>query len=478
MHDLDDESLLARLPRRGDDEPPTLRKDLLDEVRDYLQSAWEEQQRQTPDPHEAWQLVLQRFGDPAKLVRKLWFDALKEQIMSRRLILAAFGLAAVMFVAFAAINLRMLSALETTLAGAQQTNALLVEKLESLQLGSQQSNALLVSKLELVQSQSDEANTLLTENLKTLQSASKLTGGAALTWRHLRLKLSAEDQSPVIGTATLSGNPLGESSSGGMLQFRDAFSRDLDAEGRVDFGLIHVGTYSVNIQLKNGYSTLIPQVTLMPGEDRDLSITCPVMPERMQKVTLKFVPPTLKESKLFPTTWKIPDPESLWLLCRINDSGRRIGDHFWSRPFDEVKYHSTLLVNSRGEAFEVDWRVGSTPPTEVAQLGPIQIIKDVHGRPWNGVLPARDYRRINTELVQLYDRFKLEYQFGDELSADHTPFRNVPRDSVDLPALEPVDVATFDLSDTTDADDGPVIWTLPINDSVLPSNPGTGGGHF
>lgn len=408
MDHLDDESLLARLPRRHDDEPPTLRQDLLDEVRDYLQSAWEEEQRQTPDPHEAWQLVLQRFGDPAKLVRKLWFDALKEQIMSRRLILAALGLAAVMFVAFAAINLRMLSALETTLAGAQQTNALLVEKLEAL------------------------------------QAAPKATDDAAMTWRHLRLHLVAEDRSPVAGKVTIIGNPFRES-AGRTQPVRDPLTREIGSDGRIDFGPIHIGSYSVEIQLNNGYAAHIPQVNLMPGEDHELSVICPVLLEPERKATLQFTPPLLKPSASHPE-WKVPAPESLWLICGINDAGRRIGDLNWALPkSSRSPGYVVVMVNRQGEAFEVNL---SEEGIQIFADNPDEIYVDkLRDRPWNGVLPTHRYS-VTTELLQLAD---VEGNVKDP-KFERTLFRMIPADAADLRSGPSGNIAGVDLASPVSVD--------------------------
>jgi len=74
------------LPTPRDDEPRSLRENLMDEVRDHLQSAYLGELLKTPDPVQAKKNVLARFGNPAKIVRQLWFQAMQEKIMSQRIL--------------------------------------------------------------------------------------------------------------------------------------------------------------------------------------------------------------------------------------------------------------------------------------------------------------------------------------------------------------------------------------------------------
>src|SRR5690606_36748182 len=46
-------------------------------------------------PVHAWQQVLTRFGNPATIARRLWFDAMKERLMAQKTMAAALVLAAV-----------------------------------------------------------------------------------------------------------------------------------------------------------------------------------------------------------------------------------------------------------------------------------------------------------------------------------------------------------------------------------------------
>ncbi len=69
------------LPRRTR-EPATLRNDILDELADHLALAAERERRTgIEDEKTVWKRVVERFGDPNRVARQLWWDAMREQIM-------------------------------------------------------------------------------------------------------------------------------------------------------------------------------------------------------------------------------------------------------------------------------------------------------------------------------------------------------------------------------------------------------------
>ncbi len=74
-----DKAFPARHPR----EPGGLRQDILDEIADHLACAAErEQERQENENEEAvWSRVLERFGNPDAIARKLWWDKMWEAVM-------------------------------------------------------------------------------------------------------------------------------------------------------------------------------------------------------------------------------------------------------------------------------------------------------------------------------------------------------------------------------------------------------------
>src|SRR5258708_39845099 len=73
------------LPAPRDDEPSSLRQDIADELADHLRSSFNRELHFTPEESSAKNNVLDRFGDPRRVARQLWFDAMKEKIVSQRL---------------------------------------------------------------------------------------------------------------------------------------------------------------------------------------------------------------------------------------------------------------------------------------------------------------------------------------------------------------------------------------------------------
>ena len=77
------------LPVRRDDEPEDLRRNIADELADHLTCAMQQERRRTDDEQIAKRAVLDRFGNLRKIAYQLWWDEMKEKIMSQRLTLAA-----------------------------------------------------------------------------------------------------------------------------------------------------------------------------------------------------------------------------------------------------------------------------------------------------------------------------------------------------------------------------------------------------
>jgi hypothetical protein len=84
----------AAFPRRRDDEPADLRSQIIRELRDHLESAFRGELLRTGDEANAERRVLLRFGDPGRMARKLWLDAMQEKIMSQRILMFWSGLMA------------------------------------------------------------------------------------------------------------------------------------------------------------------------------------------------------------------------------------------------------------------------------------------------------------------------------------------------------------------------------------------------
>ena len=75
------------LPPPRDDEPASLRQDVIDELADHLTCAYHRELLRGMAPAAAEARTLQRFGDPAAVARRLWFDAMKGKIMWQRILI-------------------------------------------------------------------------------------------------------------------------------------------------------------------------------------------------------------------------------------------------------------------------------------------------------------------------------------------------------------------------------------------------------
>ena len=82
------DTLSAELPAPRDDEPPGVRDDIVDELVDHLACAYNRELLCGANATEARRRVYERFGDPAAVVRRLWFDAMRGKIMVQRVLLA------------------------------------------------------------------------------------------------------------------------------------------------------------------------------------------------------------------------------------------------------------------------------------------------------------------------------------------------------------------------------------------------------
>ncbi len=87
--------IAGNLPARRDDEPDSLRDDIVDELADHLTCALSRELHSTSNETDAERNVLERFGNPRRIARRLWFDAMKEKIMSGRVQLFVSALLAV-----------------------------------------------------------------------------------------------------------------------------------------------------------------------------------------------------------------------------------------------------------------------------------------------------------------------------------------------------------------------------------------------
>jgi hypothetical protein len=133
MRDID---LLADLPPPDDFEPSSLRDDIRDELQDHLQCAFRREVLRDGDEPAAQARVLNRFGDPKQIARRLWWQAMWSRVMGKKL-LAGLQWAVTLAAVFCAgavyvTNARILGELESARTEDQRSTASLAHEIQEL----------------------------------------------------------------------------------------------------------------------------------------------------------------------------------------------------------------------------------------------------------------------------------------------------------------------------------------------------------
>jgi hypothetical protein len=244
------DSLSDALPSPRDDEPPNLRQDILDEIGDHLDCAIRREQL-TGDPAGARERVVEKFGDPAAVARKLWRDALWEKIMSQRLML---GLcAAMLLVCCAAVAMTSVWLNQQDLRMKEQT-ALFTRMLAS----------------------TEEANKNLSEQFQAAmkQSQEAVKSQSFSEWSPVELKfVSGTIDGPPVPNVTVT-LPSRHSEHIPAMEKKSAMNGVVRFE-RVKFGAINL-MFHLGPDPKSGFFGY-RYITLLPGEPYTATIVCPAV---------------------------------------------------------------------------------------------------------------------------------------------------------------------------------------------------------
>jgi len=263
------------LPAPRDDEPATLRQNILDELADHLDCALKRELTKNITPDEAVENVKRRFGDPRDLARRLWLDAMKDTIMSKRLTLAAMGLMFVMCL--------LLGWMAWTSQRASQEAAASIR----------------------------QANGELLKQLTTLLARPAPGASSAPDRVPVRFHLVCDDakKSPARGYE-------GTLTNGG---FVNALQRTSGENGDLDFGMLPAGSYSVALT-SPWHETTTFGFNASLGLPISSPIVCPAHDWLPAEVSFKLIGlPSLK------------DREAL-IICRLfSETRRQIGSLFWTR---------------------------------------------------------------------------------------------------------------------------------------------------
>jgi hypothetical protein len=241
-------TLSADLPAPRDDEPARLRDDILDELIDHLACAYNRELLRGSNATEARQRVLDRFGDPAAVARRLWLDAMGGKIMAQR---ALFVTCLVLAVA----SLALTGAVWLLSSRAQQ---------ESLRMLAQQNQ---------------QAQAVQQEMLKQLRDVSQaIQKTRSSEWSPVVFRMTEEtpDGPPAVGVSiALQTGAWGEGQGAGRLPAVLS-----DGSGIADLGLVHPGNHGFRIfkAWDGGYLETYGRLTVKPGSQIDRRIVCPKTP--------------------------------------------------------------------------------------------------------------------------------------------------------------------------------------------------------
>jgi len=248
------DEILARLPPCRDDEPSNLRQDIADEILDHLEcGVRRELLINKSNEILARQRVLDRFGDPREVARKLWFQAMWSQIMSQRVVLGSALFSMV-------ICVLVIGMLGWIMQQQQQANAALLENIAKL----------IPSDPPLVTPSPTLAN-----------SKCHLTA---------RVTLGSPEGEPAVGASVIVSKAMELGGSSG----HHRVSQSVDDSGFVDFGLADPGRFEIQVTLKSGEFT--NYTIFVPGGKEHLEqIIAPRSEPATTKIALSFSDLTQKD---------------------------------------------------------------------------------------------------------------------------------------------------------------------------------------
>lgn len=232
------------LPPPRDDEPADLRSDIIDELSDHLGCATQRELLRGKDETDARRNAIQRFGDIPKIARQLWWDAMKERIMTGRISLAL-SIGVVFLVGlFGLLGWQVMQ-------DQRELNQRVLTKLDSLPSGPESGPA----------------------------------EPRSLEWGSLTLTLLDAQSNPLAGHPVRIKGKLYSSDTDLDLNF------ETDNDGRLKLDPIRTGTgYNMQIESQEGWQYFIGEsnLVLRPGEDRTLKVQQPPINKPAGQVSFTF----------------------------------------------------------------------------------------------------------------------------------------------------------------------------------------------
>lgn len=262
-------------PPRRDDEPSSLRQDIIDELSDHFACALNRELLKNNDEQTAKQRVLNQFGDPIKLARKLWLDEMKERIMSQRILTGV-------SVAMAICGFIVVGLIWTMMRQNQSLNLQMLAQMKELAdrpapVAVNQQDPQLLERLEaLMQKQKAESD----------------SSSGAMNLVLLHLVAENKEGKPAVG---FSGTLTKVSTNGGDFKI-NAVS---DAQGELDFGKLPWGKYQLHLKSPWGEEWNGHQFSTLPGRKFEATIVCPATVPAKVPVEFQVDWPTRPEDKSY-----------------------------------------------------------------------------------------------------------------------------------------------------------------------------------
>jgi hypothetical protein len=264
------DTISAELPSPWDDEPATLRQDIIDELADHLACAYNRELLSGRDPDQARERAFDRFGDPAAVARRLWLDAMRGKIMAQRVV--------------------MVTCLVVTLASLSLAGLLWRQ---TIQIQRDSARAAAETRLALTL-QNERAESGQQEMLKQLREISEgIKNPRSLEWNSLTFQLVEESPGRPAATGfVVSLIRQGE-------EHRRSLDRTSDSSGLVDFGVVQPGDYEyqLNKGWKDGVLRTSGRLTILPGSQVHRQVICPKVPTERVAVRVRCNWPADLEQK-------------------------------------------------------------------------------------------------------------------------------------------------------------------------------------
>jgi len=308
---LDD--LAAAFPRPRDDEPPELRARIVKELRDHLTCAYRRELVLCGDETDAERRVLEKFGDPRRIARKLWFDAMQEKIMSQRW----------MFACSSALSVACLAMVGFVWHGAQQS----AEASRAMIASMQESNRQFVE-------QGRAFNALVLEKLNQPEHKAAPTALPDATRLKFRVVQGSAEGPPAPGCRVGIHSHMwkGGSSSDAML-----YIGETGPDGIVDCGLMNPGPYEYFIFAPGGVYTS-QQLYVRVGQPEQVeTIACPAFENSRREIA-------------FDVEWPddLPDAQKNWgLYCEYQPTYVSVAGRIWV-PFENKAAGAFGLLTENG----------------------------------------------------------------------------------------------------------------------------------